>query len=76
MLRQKERAAGAAPKSELRFKSYRGHALQSTGNLKYDIGKLLFCLQFPIGQELSQVGWGLLERLLRRYVAAQGGCHD
>jgi hypothetical protein len=40
----------------------------SSRNLKQEIGELLFSLEFPLGQELHQVGWGLFERLLRRYV--------
>jgi hypothetical protein len=41
---------------------------ESLSSLKSEIGILLLCLQFPIGHEVSQIGWTLFERLLRRYV--------
>ena len=44
-------------------------APKSSRNIRHEIGELLWCLQFPIGQELSQIGWGLLERMLHRYIA-------
>ena len=65
---RKDRAAASttAPTIELHGKSYQDRVPLS--NLKSEIGTLLLCLQFPIGQPLSQIGWELLERLLRRYV--------
>jgi hypothetical protein len=56
----------AAGNNKLRFVPYQKSKPLSI--LKSEIGILLFCLQFPVGQELSQVGWELFERLLRRYV--------
>ena len=54
-----------ASKKQL-LKTYQVCASESS--LKSEIGTLLLCLQFPIGKELSQIGWVLFERLLRRYV--------
>lgn len=68
MLGAKERAAGTAPKNNLHVESYPNSTQESSKNIKQDIGELLWCLQFPVG-ELSQVGWALFERLLRRHVA-------
>ncbi len=50
--------------------SYRTCELKSRKNLKREIGELLFCLEFPLGKELRQLGWGLLERLLYRHIDA------
>ena len=64
---------GAAPRkatpstNQLKIK-YQKESAKSSRNLRNEIGELLWCLQFPVG-ELSQVGWGLLERMLRRHVA-------
>lgn len=66
----------ATPKNNRQNESYRSGLLTSRKNLKIEVGELLFCLKFPVGRELSQIGWGLLERLLRRYVSAKGNCHD
>ena len=67
---QKEPAARlgqqAAGKNHSQRRTYRKAAPLSS--LKSEIGELLFCLEFPIGQELTQVGWGLFERWLRQYV--------
>jgi hypothetical protein len=41
---------------------------ESLSSLKSEIGILLLCLQFPIGHEVSQIGWMLFERLLCRYI--------
>ena len=71
MLAQKGGVAGAAPHDNQHDKSYRSSEVQSSRSLKQQIGTLLYCLQFPVGSELSHTGWGLLERLLRRYVAAK-----
>jgi len=64
---KKEAAAEtAAGTNKLHGIAYRGaNALSS---LQSEIGTLLLCLQFPVGQPLSQIGWGLFERLLGRYV--------
>ena len=64
MLSAKERGAGTAPNDNRRGKSYRSRRGESS--LKLEIGELLFCLQFPVGRELSHCGWELLERRLRR----------
>ena len=65
---EKERAAvpTTALKQYLQDKSYR--EAMSPSSLKSEIGILLLCLQFPVGRELSQIGWMLLERLLRSYI--------
>ena len=47
---------------------YQKEYAKSSRNLRYEIGELLWCLQFPLG-EMSQVGWGLFERMLRRYIS-------
>jgi hypothetical protein len=58
----------AAEKIELQRVSYPKTESLSNINLKQEIGTLLLCLQFPVG-ELRQVGWGLFERMLKRYIA-------
>ena len=58
----------AAGKSTLQIKPYQKS--EPLSNLKSEIGILLLCLQFPLGQKVSRIGWTLFERLLRRYV-----CH-
>lgn len=70
MLRKKQRAAVAATAQtiEHQSKSYRNDLLTSSRNLQQDIGELLFCLEFPVGNELRQLGWMLFERLLRRHM--------
>ena len=69
---EKEKAAakGATASGKNRLgEAYQSPAPEST--LKSEIGTLLLCLQFPVGQPLSQIGWQLFERLLRRYVDAR-----
>ena len=68
MLIATKRAAAqrTAPKYCTIDKSYK--IPTSPSILKSDIGILLLCLQFPIEPELRQIGWGLFERLLRRYI--------
>ena len=68
MLSAQKGAAPTAPKCNRQDESYRNGVLVSSKNLKYEIGELLFCLELPVGPGLSQVGWALFERLLRRYV--------
>jgi len=68
MLSAKERAAGTAPKSNRQVESYRSVVLASRKNPKDDIGELLWGLQFSVGSELQQIGWGLFEKLLRLYM--------
>ena len=67
---QKEVAAclpeQAAGKNYLHRKAYPNSDSQS--RLKFEIGEILFCLQFPIGQPLSRIGWVIFERRLRQYV--------
>lgn len=65
---EEERAAAptTAPQSQLQIASYQKPAPESS--LKSEIGELLWCLEFPVGQELAQSGWKLFERLLRLYV--------
>lgn len=62
--------SGGSPKQTARNKqqrkSYRWPIPPS--RLKSEIGTLLLCLQFPVGHEVSQIGWTLFERMLRRYV--------
>ena len=71
-----KKAAGltAAIQNE-QHKSYQGMITMSTEIPKKKIGELLFCLEFPIGKEISQVGWGLFEVLLPQYIELklQGG---
>jgi len=55
-----------ASKTKFKNTPYNKTALLSS--LRAEIGTLLLFLQFPVGQELSQVGWTLFERLLRRYI--------
>ena len=59
------RADGTA-RNKLHSKPYPKAAPMSS--LQSEIGILLLCLQFPIGPELSQAGWVLFERLLRRHI--------
>jgi hypothetical protein len=47
---------------------YRTFEPKSSRKLKQEVGELLFCLEFPVGWQLRQFGWGLLERLLCRYI--------
>ena len=66
MKNEKAAALTAAKRNQLQHTSYReGEPLSK---LKSEIGTLLLCLQFPVEQRLSQVDWGLFERLLREYV--------
>jgi len=66
-LKTKKATAGtAAMKSKLRIEHYQKSKRLSS--LQAEIGTLLLCLQFPLGQEVSQIGWALFERLLRRYI--------
>jgi len=79
MLRKKQRAAAptTAQTSEQQCETYRNGVLTSSKNLKYELGELLFCLELPVGPGLSQIGWELFERRLRRYVdLIQGGQHE
>jgi hypothetical protein len=55
-----------AVKSKLQIRPY--HMSEPLSSLKSEIVIILLCLQFPVGHELSQIGWMLFERLLRRYV--------
>mgnify|MGYP001091229636 CR=1 FL=1 len=68
MLSAKARAAGTAPKNNRQVELYRGGSLTSREILQQEIGELLFSLEFPVGQEIRQLGWLLFERQLRRYV--------
>lgn len=66
-MKTKKAAAGtAAKKSKLQIELYQKS--KPLSSLQSEIGTLLLCLQFPLGQELSRIGWVLFERLLRRYV--------
>lgn len=66
-MRIKKAAMGvAAIQKEHQNKAYQKDTPVSS--LKSEIGTLLFCLQFPVGPELSQAGWVLFERLLRRHI--------
>jgi hypothetical protein len=66
-MKTKKAAAGtAAGKSKLQIRSYQKS--EPLSNIKSEIGVLLLCLQFPIGREVSQIGWMLFERLLCRYI--------
>lgn len=60
--------ADGTAKDKLRSTSYLRTTSMSRANLKEQIGELLFCLEFPVGKELSRIGWGLFERQLRQYV--------
>ena len=77
MLSKKQGAAAptTARMIKHRTESYESGMLTSREILQQDIGELLFCLQIPIG-ELSQTGWALFERLLRRYMGLKcaSGC--
>ena len=68
MLMKKAGAADTAPKNNRQLELYRRGLTMSRKNLKHEIGELLFCLELPVGQELTQIGWALFERLLRCYV--------
>jgi hypothetical protein len=69
-MKTKKAAAGtAAGNSKQQNKAYPSAESLSSRNLRQEIGILLLCLQFPVGRELSQIGWTLFERLLRRYVS-------
>ncbi len=57
----------AADQTKLLKESYLNSASLSS-NLKREIGELLFCLEFPVGQELCCIGWGIFEKMLRQYV--------
>jgi hypothetical protein len=56
----------AAVKSKIQIRPY--HMSEPLSSIKSEIGVLLLCLQFPIGREVSQIGWMLFERLLCRYI--------
>lgn len=56
-----------AEKTDLHKTSYKKAATLSI-NLKQEIGELLFCLQFPVEQRFSWIGWGIFEKMLRQYV--------
>ncbi len=60
----------AAAQNQLLKESYLKKAPMST-KLKLEIGELLFCLEFPIGQRMRSNGWRLLEKMLRSYVDLQ-----
>jgi len=68
-MRTKKAAAGTAAKQKKRHsKAYIKNPPMSSNNSKSDIGELLWSLQFSVGFELQQIGWGLVERLLRRHI--------
>ncbi len=69
-MRSKKEGAAAlttTPSTNQLKVKYQKQPATSSRNLKHDMGELLWSLQFPVG-ELSQTGWKLFERLLRRYV--------
>lgn len=69
LIKSKEAAARTTTSKRHRQKeSYPICIAESRGNLRNDIGEILFCLEFPLGRELSQRGWRLFERWLRRYM--------
>lgn len=69
MLAQKERAAGAAPGQQVQAQVYKQSEAVSNQSLREQIGELLFSLEFPVSREVSELGWRLFERLLRRYIS-------
>ena len=70
MLIKSEEAAArtTTSKNDLHKELYPVCIAESRGNLQNDIGEILFCLEFPLGHELSRLGWRLFERSLRRYM--------
>jgi hypothetical protein len=68
MKTKKAAAVTAAGDSKQRNEAYPSAESLSRRNLRQEIGILLLCLQFPVGQDVSQIGWTLFERLLRRYM--------
>ena len=70
-MRSKRQGAAApttAQTSKQQCRSYPNRARESRENLKHEIAELLFCLELPVGHELSQVGWVLFEWRLRQYI--------
>ena len=69
MLSKKQGAAVGATAHNIKdqVELYRNDIIRSSTNFKNDIGELLWSLQFSVGDELEQIGWGLFEHKLREY---------
>ncbi len=66
-----KKAAGltAAGEKKLQNRSYKQPAQLSRGNLKENLGLLLYHLQSPLTQKQRRIGWQLVEVLLTQYVS-------
>lgn len=66
----KKAGAGRRPaeRYKLRYKAYPKSTSLSRGNLKENLGLLLYHLQSPLTKNQRRIGWQLFEVLLRQYL--------
>ena len=77
MLKKSGEAGASAAPTSVNIQSGGAYLkAESLSSLQSEIGELLWCLEFPIGRELALMGWGLFERLLRRYVDGRAAPHS